>query len=413
MYSVQALRLALSLQGTDFSPSSEAESHVALRGFMQYWALRAVKWQSEGTLSAQEVTLKFQEWLLARQIASLFEANIGPLLDLEETLQTAQLPAATVLKAIEREYDEWLTNEPLLGYDMAGNAVVRQPAKWIHRAEAVFKELDSEGRRYLVSDSLTYLLLALKQSAALGRDMNQEVKELLGHMKHWQGQVPSLCFKVYLLRCGYASMQAITTLQVRIKRLAKSWNTLKTQATQVEESLLSCCGHFVHSQDPFPSILEQSIQLALPVTYPGFESLQSFLRLSLPAAVVMNLKSEASSEEAVAALASKYPGDLSQDLLLVLTKTIHFYIRLSRIALELLLDPESNLRTAKQSPSRPDMSPSRTLTPSYFRPTISSSLKHSQPSSRLGILNSLLIKEESVPRVRLSLRDLQGVQAKQ
>ncbi len=156
MYSVQALRLALSLQGTDFSPSSEAESDVALRGFMQYWALRAVKWQSEGTLSAQEVTLKFQEWLLARQIASLFEANIGPLLDLEETLQTAQLPAANVLKAIEREYDEWLTNEPLLGYDMAGNAVVRQPAKWIHRAEAVFKELDSEGRRYLVSDSLTY-----------------------------------------------------------------------------------------------------------------------------------------------------------------------------------------------------------------------------------------------------------------
>lgn len=408
MYSLQALRLALGLQGTDLSPSDQTESDLALRGFLQYWVLRAVKWQSEGTLSAQEVTLKFQEWLLSRQVSSLFEVSLGAVLELEEALQRAQLSAETALKAIEKEYDGWLVTAPLLGYDMAGSAVVRQSLNWVSRAEAVFVDLDSEGRRYLVADSLTYLLLSLKQGA-ISTDLNLELRELLDQMKHSQGQVTSLGFKVYLLRYGYASMQAITTLQVRIKRLARTWTVIKTQAMQIEEPIWSYCGHFALCKGSFPSIFEQSIQLSLPATYPDFPGVQAFLRLSLPS-VVLSRQLE-NSEETVAVLASLYPGDLSQDLLLVLTKALYYYSRLSRLAVELLLDPESNLRTAKQSPSRPDVSPTLTLTPSYFRHTISSRLKHSRPSPTVGLLNSLL-KEDAVPKVRLSLSDLRA-QAKQ
>ena len=408
MYSLQALRLALGLQGSDFAPSGQTESDLALAGWLQYWVRRAVKWQGEGTLSAQEVTLKFQEWLLSRHISSLFEVSSGAVVELEEALSRAQLSAESVLKAIEKEYDGWLVTAPLLGYDVAGSAVVRQTVNWVSRAEAVFLDLDSENRRYLVSDSLTYFLLSLKKEAAFSPDLSLELLELLVQMKHWQGQVTSLGFKVYLLRYGYASMQAVTTLQVRIKRLARLWMVIKAQAMQIEEPIWGFCGHFALCKGPFPSIFEQSIQLALPATYPDFAGLQAFLRFSLPGAVLVDRQFEGNHEEVVAALASQYPGDLSQDLLLILTKAIHYYCRLSRLSIELLLDPASNLRTAKQSP----IHPTTTLTPSYFRHTISSRLKHSRPSPPVGLLNSLL-KEDAIPKVRLSLSDLRPAQAKQ
>lgn len=375
--------------------------------------LRAVKWQGEGSLSPQEVTLKFQEWLLARQINSLFEALPGPLVPVEELLDENPATVETVLKAIEKEYDNWLVTTPLLGYDSTGTAVVHQTVQWLHRAEAVFTDLDAERRRYLVSDSLIYLVLAMKPGHANTETIHASARELLRGMTHWQGQVTSLGFKVYLLRNGYSTMQSITTLQVRIKRLARVWTTLKTHAAQAEsESMLSYCGYFGHCPAPFPSIIEQSIQLALPVTYPDFADLQSFLRLSFPSAVATGRAAENTEEEVVTAMASLYSGELTQSLLLILLKCIHFYTNLTGTVINNLLsnpDSPSSMKTAKHSPVRPSDSvtpPTRTLTPSYFRHTISSNLKHSQRSPPRGLLNTLLLREESVPKVRLSMRDL-------
>ena len=314
-----------------------------------------------------------------------------------------------------------LKSSPLLGYDITGSAVIRQSPAWVQRADDLFQDLDSENRGYLVADSLCYFLLALHPSSPhTPHHLRSSLPTLLSHLPHFHGQVSRLAFKLYLLRYGHSSLQSVTTLQVRVKQLARGWGEVKARACRCDGGVLSFCSHFALSEHPLPSVIEQSIQLALPVSYGEYKATAEFLRLQLPGCVLTDHGTDfLDIEEVVEQLASTYSGPLSESLLLVFCKTVAMFDRLSDETLTVLLGrdrgadgSQSNVRTEKHSPVRGDYVEKTMvrMSPNYSRHTVASTLKNvRKPTPPVALLNSLLNTPkdpEPIPRVRLSSCDL-------